>query len=234
MNISVVTHIITLVVGAGIGALACSKYFKSKYEVLADEEIASVKAKLQNMNSENGRIRRVYQTMDNRPDPADIARRAEKFSRSYDVDTETIAKIAAAAQEPKEDEDITQDLSDDQNDEDAVEETHLEPRKDPYFITEDEYYKDNAFDKEVLVYYEDDEVLSDSREEMIDDVYHTVGDAIEEFERSGEEFLYVRNERLGMDFEIQRVEGSYQEAVYGYVPPSGRNTKKARERAKNE
>lgn len=231
MNISVVTHIITLVVGAGIGALVCSKYFKSKYELLADEEIASVKAKLQNMNSENGRIRRVYQTMDNRPDPADIARRAEEFSRSYDIDAETVVesvtKAVAATLAPQEQED------EDSTDEDAVEETHLEPRKDPYFITEDEYYKDNAFDKEVLVYYEDDEVLSDSREEMIDNVHHTVGDAIEEFERSGEEFLYVRNERLGMDFEIQRVEGSYQEAVYGYVSPSGRNTKKARERAKN-
>lgn len=230
MNTTVITHLIALVAGAGIGALACSKYFKSKYEALADEEIESVRAKLQNMNSENGGIRRIYQTMDNRPDPADIARRAEEFSRSYDVDAETVVesvtKAVAATLASQEDKDS--------NDEDVVEETHLEPRKDPYFITEDEYYKDNAFDKEVLVYYEDDEVLSDSREEMIDDVHHTVGDAIEEFERSGEEFLYVRNERLGMDFEIQRVEGSYQEAVYGYVPPSGRNTKKARERAKNE
>lgn len=230
MNTTVITHIITLIAGAGIGALACSKYFKSKYEALADEEIASVKAKLQNMSSENSGIRRVYQTMDNRPDPADIARRAEEFGRSYNIDTETVVesvtKAVAATLALQEDEDS--------NDEDAVEETHLEPRKDPYFITEDEYYKDNTFDKEVLVYYEDDEVLSDSKEEMIDDVHHTVGDAIEEFERSGEEFLYVRNERLGMDFEIQRVEGSYQEAVYGYVPPSGRNTKKARERAKNE
>lgn len=228
MNISVVTHIVALVAGAGIGALACSKYFKSKYEALADEEIESVKAKLQNMNSENGGIRRVYRTMDNRPDPADIARRTIINHEEHDYGENKDSEDNLDVSEPSEDD------SNDQNDEDVVEETHLEPRKDPYFITEDEYYKDNSFDKEVLVYYEDDEVLSDSREEMIDDVHHTVGDAIEEFERSGEEFLYIRNERLGMDFEIQRVEGSYQEAVYGYVPPSGRNTKKARERAKNE
>lgn len=239
MKITIITHIVALISGIGIGALACSKYFQNKYQEIADEEIESVKAKLQSMNDSGTGVRRIYKTMDDRPDPADLVKRGYTIEE-YANDTK---KVVGSNGKPgyiyENDQNDSEEAGSeneepDSDDENVVEIDNLEPKEEPYFITEDEYYLDKSFDKEVLIYFDDDEVVADSRDEMYDDVLHSLGDVADEFARTGEKYLYVRNEKLGIDFEIEWKEGSFQEHAYGYVPPSGRNTKKARERAKKE
>lgn len=239
MKITIITHVVALISGIGIGALVCSKYFQNKYQEIADEEIESVKSKLQNMSNHETGVRRVYKTMDDRPDPADLVKRGHIIEESESDIKKVVGsngKIGYIY-----DGDDQNDSSDENNEEEAVSDDenvveidNLEPKSEPYFITEDEYYLDKSFDKEVLVYFDEDEVVADSRDEMYDDVLHSLGDIADEFARTGEAYLYVRNEKLGMDFEIEWKEGSFQEHAYGYIPPSGRNTKKARERAKKE
>lgn len=239
MKITIITHVVALISGVGIGALACSKYFQNKYREIADDEIESVKAKLQNMSNSEMGVQRIYKTMDNRPDPANLVKKGYVVN-AYDNGIKAVVGSNGKPGYIYEGDDQN-DLSDENNeeetdsdDENVVEIDATEPKENPYFITEDEYYLDKSFDKEILVYFDEDEVVADSRDEMYDDVLHSLGDIADEFARTGEAYLYVRNEKLGIDFEIEWKEGSFQEHAYGYIPPSGRNTKKARERAKKE
>jgi hypothetical protein len=62
-----------------------------------------------------------------------------------------------------------------------------------------------------LEYFEEDDVLVDSRDSMIDNKEYMIGEnALERFGYlSGDpNVVYVRNERLGMDFEIVKHKGA--------------------------
>ena len=87
-------------------------------------------------------------------------------------------------------------------------------------------------DKCTIYYYEDDDTLTDENEEIIQDVYSTVGDALGCFgERSNDpEVVYVRNERLSIDYEVIRLSKSYSETVLGIVKEEEKKRSKPRKR----
>jgi len=68
-----------------------------------------------------------------------------------------------------------------------------------------------------LSYYEGDDTLADEKDEIIQDVIGTVGEGLLCFGDQSEDpdVVYVRNERLGIDYEIVRLHKSYQETVLG-------------------
>lgn len=100
-------------------------------------------------------------------------------------------------------------------------------RARPVLITVDEFYAAELdYEQQELTYYvggNDDETLTDSREQPIADIDQVVG--IDNLERFGEsdpkskDTLYVRNAWLEVDFEVTRSHQSYLEAVLG-VPES--------------
>jgi hypothetical protein len=117
---------------------------------------------------------------------------------------------------------------DDEDEEDyEYEQRRYEPNSSekPYVISIDEYSEENThYDKITLYFYEDDEVLTEDDEEAIDDPNALVGDyALNCFgENSGDpEVVYVRNERLQIDYEVIRLSKSYQETVLGIIGGSG-------------
>jgi hypothetical protein len=83
----------------------------------------------------------------------------------------------------------------------------------PYVISHEEFVAgEEGHDREVLTYYEDDEVLVDTRDVPVPDNDVTVGD--DNLRRFGHgshdnNVVYVRNEKLGLDFEIVRHKGSF-------------------------
>jgi hypothetical protein len=91
----------------------------------------------------------------------------------------------------------------------------------PYVITTEEFAEDmNHFDKLTIYYYEDDQTLADENEEMIEDVASVVGDeALNEFGRGSDdpEIVYVRNEKMEIDYEVIRLSKSYKETVGGFT-----------------
>lgn len=94
--------------------------------------------------------------------------------------------------------------------------------KDPYIISEDEYMYPTSFvefERNTLIYYEGDDTLTTDRDEVIiTDIEEIVGSsALTSFgTMSGnKDVVYVRNVRIGADFEILRESGSYQELVLG-------------------
>jgi hypothetical protein len=107
--------------------------------------------------------------------------------------------------------------------------THLEwdlasemERRDPdtpYVIEHDEFVlSDNS--TQTLTYFEGDGVLADEQDEHIPDTDGVVGD--ENLLRFGHgskdpNVVYVRNESIGVDFEIVRNPGKYTEQILGFI-----------------
>lgn len=105
----------------------------------------------------------------------------------------------------------------------VAEEDHSNPNRDdpePTIITELEYFNEEEdYDKLSVSWYPSDRVLCDSREQPIDDVEGTVG--INNLNGVGADrtVIYIRNNRLKMDFEIACELGSYRETVLGEDQP---------------
>lgn len=91
----------------------------------------------------------------------------------------------------------------------------------PYLIDVNDFNSlrsDIINDKVSLTYYQDDDVLIDEDEEIITNVYDIIGnEALTSFGKysADPDIVYVRNDRLGIDYEIVRLYKSYQVTVLG-------------------
>lgn len=95
-----------------------------------------------------------------------------------------------------------------------------EPREDgPYMIMLADWIDNpEKHDQIDITYFEGDDTLVDDREIIIPDIEGTVTrEAIQRFgQYSGDpSVVYVRNSKLGLDFEITKNEGSYSEIIAG-------------------
>lgn len=92
----------------------------------------------------------------------------------------------------------------------------------PYVISFEEFNENELNHEQAnLSYYAQDDTLADSKDAPVDNTEYTVGD--DNLTRFGHgsndpNVVYVRNEKLSMDFEIVRSNGSYQKEVLGFEP----------------
>lgn len=92
----------------------------------------------------------------------------------------------------------------------------------PYVISFKEFNQNEPnHEQATLTYYAMDDTLADSKDAPVDNTEYTVGD--DNLTRFGHgshdrNVVYVRNEKLSMDFEIVRSDGSYQREVLGFEP----------------
>lgn len=93
--------------------------------------------------------------------------------------------------------------------------------EEPFVISREEFDEGYPhFDKITITYYENDDVLADEQDEVIPDIDAVVGyDSLGRFGDMSEDdcVVYVRNGRLGADYEIVLVQESYTESVLGIV-----------------
>ena len=76
---------------------------------------------------------------------------------------------------------------------------------EPYVITVDEYVEDDEYDKETLIYYEKDGVLSDQYDNrlFLEDIFGTAWPfLLPHFGDDDEDILYCRNQKVKTDYEI--------------------------------
>lgn len=89
----------------------------------------------------------------------------------------------------------------------------------PYIITFEQFCEDfDHHDKCTITYYQGDETLVDEEEEIIADARGLIGE--ETLERFGHgsddpDVVYVRNEKMAIDYEVVRQENNYKDLVYG-------------------
>ena len=88
----------------------------------------------------------------------------------------------------------------------------------PYLISHEEFHNtETEWDKMSIMYYEDDDVLTDEGDRPVDNIEYLVGEKHLDFFglRSGgdKNQVFVRNPQLSSDFEITRHSGAYTEVV---------------------
>lgn len=90
---------------------------------------------------------------------------------------------------------------------------------EPYIITEEEYLaNDPEHEQAQLTYFEEDGVLADAADKPIEDTDSVVGDDnLVKFGKGSKnkDIVFIRNERMECDFEIERSTGSYVEEALG-------------------
>lgn len=95
----------------------------------------------------------------------------------------------------------------------------VEPEMVPYVISPDSYANEhNEYAKIVLYYYEDNEVLEyeeynlEKGDDHFADIGSTIGhDAVNHFGEYETDAVFVRNERLGNDYEVLLIHSAYDE-----------------------
>ena len=106
------------------------------------------------------------------------------------------------------------------------EEEELESRSDdaPYIISKHEYHNTNPdYVKADYTYYEVDDIIIDGGTVPIPNVDSLLGE--ENLKKFGhgsghKDKVYIRNEELETDFEIDRTQGDFSEEVLGYIEHS--------------
>lgn len=89
----------------------------------------------------------------------------------------------------------------------------------PYIIEYDEFYESEN-QTITLTWFEGDEVLADEKDEHIPNIDATVGeDNLLRFGYGSRDpnILYIRNEKMDVDFEVVKNEGKYTEQVLGFI-----------------
>ena len=172
-------------IGAAVGGLVGWYLTKRHYESFIDEEIEEVKERYKEDNEEEHE-RKIYKKR------LDTLGYAPKLSNDIEVDE-------YVKDEVEEDLKVTNPFPGERVDV-------------PYTITPDEFLnsEEGVFDKETITYYAGNgELVSDADEILM--IPDTIGyESLENFGEYEENTVFVRNEKLGMDFEVVRVEGSYE------------------------
>lgn len=217
--------VVSALAGAAIGGLATYYVTKKKldayYTELINEEVESVKKSF-------GKLRKIgdFETPES---AAETLLNEEPDEVVELVITEEIEIIEQA----KEADALIQELGYDQEDDEGKHEiVTIRSNDRPYLISHEEYVEGmDGHDPLILRYYEGDDTLAGA-----DDDIEVDGDAVGvEFsgkfgERSRDkDIVYVRNEKLGADFEIHRDLRTFAEAVYGIIPEKSEKNRKMRD-----
>lgn len=224
MNQTILRNILIFGAGAGLGYLLAKKFLEDKYAKLAQEEIDSVK---ETFNKRGPTV-----TIGNDVENVTIisskcgggggngfgkssldgvyANKYNEVKYNYgiaSIDTET----------KEEDSDDSDDDTDEENVIEMVDTSYRDKPNGPYVISEEEFSDGMPhFDKVGLYFYSIDGVLCDDDESLIHNIDEVVGDdAIEDLDTDS--VAYVRNERLAIDYEITRLNASYQQSVLGII-----------------
>lgn len=219
--------------GAVAGALVANGVLRAKYEKLSEEEIASVKAAYQVRAHKIGNFSKADTATTAHvmsQEDIDAAEEAKNYESTlaelcYTVTPKDIARLNDNLKRgimPIEPDDEEEDSDDEEPDEEEVLNV-FEASKDgtPYIITWEQFSeeKDN-YEKVNLDYYADDNTLADTNDAPIPDVVSLIGlDALDNFGNGSHEenVVYVRNDKLALDFEILRKDTSYSVYVLGNI-----------------
>jgi hypothetical protein len=183
---------LAFIVGAGMGSVCTWKLLKRKYELIAQEEIDSVKAAYATREIGKGFVEGFRDGLKVAED------RTQKDED--DVDFKNYASIIQK-------EGYT-DYS--RNVEEKKGEAFVEK---PYVISPEEFGEFEEYEKISLTYYAD-EVLADENDEEVDDVDEIVGEeSLNHFGEYEDDSVFVRNDRLKCDYEILLDQRNYSDVA---------------------
>jgi hypothetical protein len=210
--------------GCGLTFYLTKRYYKKKYEELATIEIAEAKAFYAKLNKAD-----VYATPESAAEAlSKKGQEAVEALTQYQGDVSSLTSeevgrnVVVAEQTTVERKNVFAAVKTDEDWDQDQEESMRDAHPDnPHILHQDEYMAgDLDYQQVTLTYYAEDDVLVDEREQPIEDIERTVGeDNLTRFGHGSRDnrILYVRNNRIQMDFEIVKNESSYAREVAGFI-----------------
>ena len=189
---SLLTSTLIFAVGAIIGSTVTWKLIKTKYEQIAQEEIDSVKETFSRLHEEST----------DKDERAKMAERAKGFidNKNEEPDIKEFTAKLKECEYVK------------YSDSEADKERKTITVNKPYVISPEEFGEAD-YNIVSLNYYADG-VLANDFDEVVDDVENTVGEDFEEhFGDYEEDSVFVRNDELGLDYEILRDMRNFSDVV---------------------
>lgn len=163
--------------GVVIGYASSWYFTKKKYEQIANEEIESVKERFSYKTSSEEHSK-------------DGDKKNKNWKEGYDEET--------TDQEKPEISEYTKKL----NTEGYTNYSTNEKSSKPYVISPEQFGENDEYDRISLTYYSDS-VLADENDEIMDDTEDSVGsDFMNHFGEYEDDSVFVRNDRLKVDYEI--------------------------------
>lgn len=176
---------------------------KKKFAGEKDTELAEVREYYKKKVAEGGVL---YDTMAKKMKEA-----SEENAKRYSEETEA-RKIVRTPDNREDMQTLYNHMFSKEDDKDlAGREAPTEAPSRPYVISPEQFADENRhFAKVPLDYYMDNETLVDGNEDPIDDITGTVGfKALEHFGDYEEDVVHVRNEALGVDYEVTCIHDSF-------------------------
>jgi hypothetical protein len=213
--------IVSAAVGLAVGYKVAEKRLAAQFEERLERETAEMKTFYQNVKKPYSTPEEAVADLIPQPEtvvvPAmvDPREKAQKVQYNKIVKTEEYVAVedeseegAAAAEEELIHQNIFESVRDTEN---------------PYIISEDDFMgNETGYEQATLTFYVKGGVLADEREDVIDDMTNTTGNDFPSRFGSGsdnENVVYIRNEKLQMEFEVLKSDRSYEEDVLGMDQP---------------
>lgn len=223
--------------GGAIAHVVTKRKLETRYQQFADEEIRGMRAYYLEKEEE---LIETQRELVNQPkkDLDELIKEA-----GYKIDTKyTPEEVKAISDVVEEEEDVSEVVAGihtvfPEDSElpkwDYTEEQKKRDFSRPYIIHKNEFQEGVSavdpqvedYNQQTLTYFEEDDVLADERDTVIDPQQRDllVGEAnLQRFGHGSEDpnVVYVRNNKLAMDIEILRSEGSYAKEVHGFLEHS--------------
>ena len=232
MNRGMLIKAFIFTAGAAIGSVVTWKVIKTKYEQISNEEIESVREEYQRltkiMRMEIDACRKANAANTKDKDAVDEDEdENENDGYPYDDDRDFTEKEKEQVEYYK----ITSRYRGSYNENNEIKEEGEENGDDevpyingPYVITPEDFASSPpGYNCCPLDYYKDG-VLADGWGVQMD-VEETIGEeALDHFGEYVDDVVYVRNERLELDYEVTRDPRTYKEAERAYSDPNSQYT----------
>ena len=223
--------------GAGASYLMTVRKLEKKYQTIADEQVASVKARysvihksadsltelaqrytdeeLAEKKLAEGEVE-VYESMVREEDYISY----DNISPAGDADEDSESTVVEEEQEIVHHNIFESDDPETYFDfEEELERRATKPNE-PHVITKEEFdVNESDFDQQRLVYFDGDDVLADSADQPITDIENVVGyiNLLRFGHGSGDRnVVYIRCPTLELDFEMVRSEGKFAKEILGF------------------
>lgn len=178
--------------GAAVGSAATWTYAKKKYELIAQEEIDSVKEVFSKRENGNMVKEAEFNKQEEKPDLKEYAAkiRENNYTNYSDTDGKSETKRETRKQDERD--------------------------KKGYFayvITPEEFGEFDDYEKISLSYF-DDQILADENLDIVDDIEETVGiDSLTHFGEYEDDSVFVRNDERKCDYEILLDHRNYEDVI---------------------
>lgn len=211
-----------IIAGGAAGSVVTWLLTKKKYEKILDDKIQEMSDEIAKVDpfapkAKSKNIKEVKIEKDNTvtyDDVVNIVKDSKKESKSktdytkcYDPSGDEILEKQETIFDLMKD---VEEVEDDEDESDTTVEFHnsSDLHSDPIAITSDEASElPNNYESETLFYYVPNDVLVDEYDEQIDDPGEFLGDLLDStgFKKSLTRHLYVKNARLSVVYDVQKV-----------------------------